>query len=173
MVNAGENRARNGVTDCPESRNEEKFQSMELLDSSRYATKILRILRSTRWNKVSEILRISSRYAKPYLAPRRAARVHGSHQGTCLQVLIVVLPVETHQSRNCFSIIINNIDYLMTSKAMSLTLNVQKDLINTRLMSRRKCKTLDRGRGGNVVLPATVGQNLSTAVKGAAFVYDV
>ncbi|KAD7477644.1 hypothetical protein E3N88_00780 [Mikania micrantha] len=72
MVNVGENRARNGVTDCPESRNEEKSQSMELLDSS-----------------------------------------------------------------------------------------------------RMKCKTLDRGRGGNVVLPAAVGQNLSTAVKGATFAYDV
>ncbi|KAD5317323.1 hypothetical protein E3N88_17269 [Mikania micrantha] len=33
-------------------------------------------------------------------------------------------------------------------------------------------KTLDRGRGGNVVLPAAVGQNLSTAVKGAASAYD-
>ncbi|KAD6454465.1 hypothetical protein E3N88_09171 [Mikania micrantha] len=32
--------------------------------------------------------------------------------------------------------------------------------------------TLDRGRGGNVVLPAAVGQNLSTAVKGAASAYD-
>ncbi|KAD7477504.1 hypothetical protein E3N88_00640 [Mikania micrantha] len=31
----GENRAQNGVTDCPESRNEENFQSIELLDSSR------------------------------------------------------------------------------------------------------------------------------------------
>ncbi|KAD4585199.1 hypothetical protein E3N88_22800 [Mikania micrantha] len=29
MVNVGENRARNGVTDCPESRKEGKFQSME------------------------------------------------------------------------------------------------------------------------------------------------
>ncbi|KAD6454628.1 hypothetical protein E3N88_09334 [Mikania micrantha] len=46
-------------------------------------------------------------------------------------------------------------------------------LRDTRLMSRMKCKTLDRGRGGNVVLPAAVGQNLSTAVKGAAFAYDV
>ncbi|KAD3640254.1 hypothetical protein E3N88_29477 [Mikania micrantha] len=35
MMNVGENRARNGVTDCPESRNEENFQSIELLDSSR------------------------------------------------------------------------------------------------------------------------------------------
>ncbi|KAD6119437.1 hypothetical protein E3N88_10708 [Mikania micrantha] len=36
MMNVGENRARNGVTDCPESRNEENFQSIELLDSSRH-----------------------------------------------------------------------------------------------------------------------------------------
>ncbi|KAD3337549.1 hypothetical protein E3N88_33069 [Mikania micrantha] len=35
MMNVGGNRARNGVTDCPESRNEENFQSIELLDSSR------------------------------------------------------------------------------------------------------------------------------------------
>ncbi|KAD2805627.1 hypothetical protein E3N88_39004 [Mikania micrantha] len=55
MVNVGENRARNGVTDCPESRNEEKFQSMELLDSSRYATERLRILHGTRWTKISKI----------------------------------------------------------------------------------------------------------------------
>ncbi|KAD6453492.1 hypothetical protein E3N88_08197 [Mikania micrantha] len=90
MMNVGENRARNGVTDCPESRNEENFQSIELLDSS----------------------------------------------------------------RNCFSIIINNINYLMTFKAMSLTLNVQKDLIR------------------NEVLLAAVGQNLNTTVKGAVYDYD-
>ncbi|KAD3336304.1 hypothetical protein E3N88_31823 [Mikania micrantha] len=74
MVNVGENRARNGVTDCLESRNEENFQSMELLDSSRYATERLRILRGTRWTKISEILRISSRYAKPFWAPCRGTR---------------------------------------------------------------------------------------------------
>ncbi|KAC9514747.1 hypothetical protein E3N88_45719 [Mikania micrantha] len=51
MMNVGENRARNGVTDCPESQNEEKFQSMELLDSSQYATERLRTLRGTRWLK--------------------------------------------------------------------------------------------------------------------------
>ncbi|KAD5803467.1 hypothetical protein E3N88_14827 [Mikania micrantha] len=45
MVNVGENRARNGVTDSPKSRNEGKFQSMELLDLSRYATERLRTLR--------------------------------------------------------------------------------------------------------------------------------
>ncbi|KAD5960996.1 hypothetical protein E3N88_12469 [Mikania micrantha] len=45
MMNVGENRARNGITDCPESRNEENFQSIGLLDSSRYATERLRTLR--------------------------------------------------------------------------------------------------------------------------------
>ncbi|KAD3338015.1 hypothetical protein E3N88_33536 [Mikania micrantha] len=90
MMNVGGNRARNGVTDCPESRNEENFQSIELLDSS----------------------------------------------------------------RNYLSIIINNINYLMTFKTMSLTLNVQKDLIR------------------NEVLLAAVGQNLNTTVKGAVYDYD-
>ncbi|KAC9469346.1 hypothetical protein E3N88_45784 [Mikania micrantha] len=46
MVNVGENRARNGVTDSPKLRNEGKFQSMELLDLSRYATERLRTLRA-------------------------------------------------------------------------------------------------------------------------------
>ncbi|KAD3640516.1 hypothetical protein E3N88_29739 [Mikania micrantha] len=45
IMNVGENRAQNGVTDCPESRNEENFQSMELPNSSRYATERLRTLR--------------------------------------------------------------------------------------------------------------------------------
>ncbi|KAD1495154.1 hypothetical protein E3N88_42730 [Mikania micrantha] len=71
MVSVGENRAQNGVTDCPESRNEENFQSMEFLGSSRYAKERLRILCGTRWTKISEILRISSRYAKPFWAPCR------------------------------------------------------------------------------------------------------
>ncbi|KAD4179287.1 hypothetical protein E3N88_27878 [Mikania micrantha] len=37
MVNVGENGTRNGVTDCPEAKNEEVFQSIELVVSSRYA----------------------------------------------------------------------------------------------------------------------------------------
>ncbi|KAD5803377.1 hypothetical protein E3N88_14737 [Mikania micrantha] len=135
MVNVGENRARNGVMDCPKSWNEEKSQSIEFLDSSRYATKRLRILRGTRWSKISEIFRISSRYAKPYLAPRRGRR--------------------------------------RVRRWRKLTTSSDLHAEDTRLMSRRKCKTLDRGRGGIVVLPAAVGQNLSTAVKGAAFAYDV
>ncbi|KAD4982503.1 hypothetical protein E3N88_19174 [Mikania micrantha] len=57
MVNVGENRARNGVTDCPESRNEGKFQSMEFLDSSRYTTKRLRILRDLDFER-NDIVRI-------------------------------------------------------------------------------------------------------------------
>ncbi|KAD3066822.1 hypothetical protein E3N88_34702 [Mikania micrantha] len=83
MMNVGENRARNGVTDCPESRNEENFQSIELLDSSRSRRNI-----------------------------RHSTEVEEEH------------------------------------------------------------KTLDRCRGGTVVLSTTVEQNLSTAVKGAAFAYD-
>ncbi|KAD2171602.1 hypothetical protein E3N88_41704 [Mikania micrantha] len=57
MMNVGENRARNGVTDCPESRNEENFQSMELLDSSRYAKERLRILRDFDFER-NDIVRI-------------------------------------------------------------------------------------------------------------------
>ncbi|KAD3641080.1 hypothetical protein E3N88_30303 [Mikania micrantha] len=37
MVNAGENRARNEVMDCSEAKNEEKFRSIGLVGSSRYA----------------------------------------------------------------------------------------------------------------------------------------
>ncbi|KAD4179972.1 hypothetical protein E3N88_28563 [Mikania micrantha] len=47
MMNVGENRVRNGVLDCPESKNEEKFLSIELLDSSRYAKARLRVLRES------------------------------------------------------------------------------------------------------------------------------
>ncbi|KAD7477741.1 hypothetical protein E3N88_00877 [Mikania micrantha] len=43
MMNVCENRARNGVTDCPESRNEENFQSIELLDSSRKVAGFIRV----------------------------------------------------------------------------------------------------------------------------------
>ncbi|KAD4385858.1 hypothetical protein E3N88_26027 [Mikania micrantha] len=37
MMNVGENREQNGVRECPESKNEEKFPSIELIRSSRYA----------------------------------------------------------------------------------------------------------------------------------------
>ncbi|KAD2805878.1 hypothetical protein E3N88_39255 [Mikania micrantha] len=57
MMNMGENRARNGVTDCPKSRNKEKFQSMELLDSSRYATERLRTLRAAVGQNLSTAVR--------------------------------------------------------------------------------------------------------------------
>ncbi|KAD4179966.1 hypothetical protein E3N88_28557 [Mikania micrantha] len=54
MMNVGENRARNGVTDFPESQNEvfvEKWGKW----SSRYAKEELRTLRGTRCLKISEI----------------------------------------------------------------------------------------------------------------------
>ncbi|KAD5960322.1 hypothetical protein E3N88_11794 [Mikania micrantha] len=80
-------------------------------------------------------------------------------------------------SRNLSSEIINNINYLMTIKAMSLTLDVQKDSISKISLRSEKVRKgrgasklcfssdIDRGRGRNVVLPAAVGQNLSTAVE--------
>ncbi|KAC9196936.1 hypothetical protein E3N88_46208 [Mikania micrantha] len=44
-MNEEENHARNGVTDCPESRNEENHKDIMLWDSSRYAKVVLRFLR--------------------------------------------------------------------------------------------------------------------------------
>ncbi|KAD1768272.1 hypothetical protein E3N88_42323 [Mikania micrantha] len=119
MVNVGENRARNGVTDCPESRNEEKFQRMELLDSSRYATERLRILRGTRWPKISKI-------PPDFFAVREA--------------------LFGFSSRNLSIEIINNINYLMTIKAMSLTLDVQKDSISKISLRSEKVR---KGRGAS------------------------
>ncbi|KAD4385404.1 hypothetical protein E3N88_25572 [Mikania micrantha] len=37
MVNIGENRARNGVPDCPESQNEENSKNVKVKGSRRYA----------------------------------------------------------------------------------------------------------------------------------------
>ncbi|KAD4180121.1 hypothetical protein E3N88_28712 [Mikania micrantha] len=47
MMNVGENRAKNGVLDSPESKNEEKLLSVGRLDPSRYAMEGLRILRES------------------------------------------------------------------------------------------------------------------------------
>ncbi|KAD6796096.1 hypothetical protein E3N88_06992 [Mikania micrantha] len=66
MLNVGENRVKNGDLDCPEMKNEEKFLSIEQLGSSRYAKDGLKVLGDTRWNKISEILQISSRISEPY-----------------------------------------------------------------------------------------------------------
>ncbi|KAD5507399.1 hypothetical protein E3N88_15102 [Mikania micrantha] len=127
MVNVGENRARNGVTDCPESRNEDKIENI-------------------------------------WISPTRAVRpIPKSHEGRCAWLGWRL------QMRNLSSETINNINYLMTIKAMSLTLNVQKDSIRYhcevrkyRPRSSRKC---------DMKVPAAVGQNMSTAVKGAAYAY--
>ncbi|KAD2805343.1 hypothetical protein E3N88_38720 [Mikania micrantha] len=54
MMNVGEKRAQNGVLDCPESKNEEKFLSIDRMGSSRYAEVGLRVLRDA-W-KISKIL---------------------------------------------------------------------------------------------------------------------
>ncbi|KAD4585243.1 hypothetical protein E3N88_22844 [Mikania micrantha] len=181
MVNVGENRARNGVTDCPESRNEEKFKSMELLDSSRYATKWLRILRGTRWTKKSEILRISSRYAKicfdllrvEHIRSRtppdeffiiqtqiEAIRSYRSHEGSSLQVLIVVLPAETHRIR--ITPLVPVYEESCYRKISSKECFQEKKVFKHRPRSRRKC---------DIEVPAAVGQNLSTAMRKTVYDY--
>ncbi|KAD6118811.1 hypothetical protein E3N88_10082 [Mikania micrantha] len=55
MMNVGENRVRNGVRECSESKNEENFLSIELMASSRYGEASLRVLDGTRWTKISKI----------------------------------------------------------------------------------------------------------------------
>ncbi|KAD1053250.1 hypothetical protein E3N88_43354 [Mikania micrantha] len=47
VMNVGENRVQNGVLDGLESKNEENFLSIELLDSSRYAKDRMRVLRES------------------------------------------------------------------------------------------------------------------------------
>ncbi|KAD3640288.1 hypothetical protein E3N88_29511 [Mikania micrantha] len=114
MMNVGENRVQNGVLDCPKSKNEEKFLSIERMDSSRYAMEGLRVLRGTRCLENILDSRISSRYAKPNLAsgrevyqtkfeaskqPSEATRSHQSQQESFLQVLIIVLTADIRQIR--------------------------------------------------------------------------
>ncbi|KAD6118776.1 hypothetical protein E3N88_10047 [Mikania micrantha] len=94
MMNVGVNRARNGVTDCPELRNEENFQSIELLDSSR----LHEMLSYLQISNKKATRRTSDEFSSSKLK-FEAARVDGSHPGTCLQVLIVVLAVELCQIR--------------------------------------------------------------------------
>ncbi|KAD2805272.1 hypothetical protein E3N88_38649 [Mikania micrantha] len=48
MMNVGENRAQNGVLDCPKLKNEENFLSIGRKGSSRYAEVGLRVLRGVR-----------------------------------------------------------------------------------------------------------------------------
>ncbi|KAD6119279.1 hypothetical protein E3N88_10550 [Mikania micrantha] len=73
MMNVSKNRVQNGVLDCPESKNEENFLSIELLDSSRYSKDMLRVLGGTRWTKYQRFFRISSLYAKNSLASLRVS----------------------------------------------------------------------------------------------------
>ncbi|KAD3642349.1 hypothetical protein E3N88_31573 [Mikania micrantha] len=89
MMNVGENRAPNGVLDCPKSKNEEKFLSVGRMGSSRYAEVGLRVLRGTRCMENIED------------SPEklRGLRTQGTHQGSFLQDLIVVLKSEIRQIR--------------------------------------------------------------------------
>ncbi|KAD2393242.1 hypothetical protein E3N88_40219 [Mikania micrantha] len=128
MMNVGENRAQNGVLDCPESKNEEKFLSDDRMGSSRYAMEKLSFLRdlfgtSSRYAtgvalQQSDLLhQISCKMkfyffyslllhfqAKNQLLPPskhhfKPIRSQGSHQGSFLQVLIVVLTADIRQIR--------------------------------------------------------------------------
>ncbi|KAD6796560.1 hypothetical protein E3N88_07456 [Mikania micrantha] len=91
MMNVGENRVQNGVLDCPESKNEEKFLSVERLDSSRYAKEGSRVLCDAQIRRPDEIS--SSKFNS------EAIRSHRLHQGSSLQALIVVLTAELCQIR--------------------------------------------------------------------------
>ncbi|KAD4586581.1 hypothetical protein E3N88_24182 [Mikania micrantha] len=71
MMNVGKNREQNGVRECPESKNEEKFISIELWGSSRYAEAGLRVLGGTRWTKISDIPPDFFAVREAFLAPRR------------------------------------------------------------------------------------------------------
>ncbi|KAD4585938.1 hypothetical protein E3N88_23539 [Mikania micrantha] len=153
MVNVGENRARNGVTDCPETRNEDKIEKWTNLDAlpNPHGTPHLAVWRGA-------------------MRPVSADRKNGLH-------------AELRLNRNMSSEIINNINYLMTIKAMSLTLDVQKDSIRYYCEVRKEGKEeklaecakaqemifqRHRPRSSrkcdNEVL-AVVGQNLSTAIE--------
>ncbi|KAD4887933.1 hypothetical protein E3N88_20006 [Mikania micrantha] len=91
MMNVGENRVQNGVLDCPELKNEEKFLSVEQLDSSRYAKEGLRVLRDAL--QMKNTAKSSSKH------PFEAIRSCGSHPETCFQALIVVLTADIRQIR--------------------------------------------------------------------------
>ncbi|KAD1215670.1 hypothetical protein E3N88_43145 [Mikania micrantha] len=91
MRNVGENRVQNGVLDCPESKNEEKFLSIGFLASSR----ILKLIH------LSNIFNHQTKntHKPPSKLTSEAARVHRSHPGSSLQVLIVVLTADIRQIR--------------------------------------------------------------------------
>ncbi|KAD4585937.1 hypothetical protein E3N88_23538 [Mikania micrantha] len=102
--------------------------------------------------------------------------------------MVMVAPVLA--TGNLSSEIINNIDYLMTIKAMSLTLDVQKDSIRYHCEVRKEGKEeklaecakaqemifeRHRPRSSRICdneVPVAVGQNLSTAVQRTVYDYD-
>ncbi|KAD7476911.1 hypothetical protein E3N88_00047 [Mikania micrantha] len=102
MMNVGENRAQNGVLDCPESKNEEKLLSVGRLDPSRKRRKITKCWstgpiavrdgevenppRYAMHVKYLRFLRISSRYAKPFWAPRRESSLYYQFGDTLLHL---------------------------------------------------------------------------------------
>ncbi|KAD4586019.1 hypothetical protein E3N88_23620 [Mikania micrantha] len=112
IENIGENGSRNGVTDCPESKNEEKSLSIGRKGLSRYAEVGLRVLRGTQWLlNISDSRKLRGTRSQNRLSvatknqdfeafkqSSEAIRSHESSQGTCFQVLIVVLKPEIQSS---------------------------------------------------------------------------
>ncbi|KAD5803120.1 hypothetical protein E3N88_14480 [Mikania micrantha] len=74
MMNVSENRARNGVTDFPESRNEVFVEKWEKW-FRRYAKEWLRVLRGTRRRKISAISPKSFAVREAFLVPRRVTTI--------------------------------------------------------------------------------------------------
>ncbi|KAD3336759.1 hypothetical protein E3N88_32278 [Mikania micrantha] len=85
MMKVGENRAQNGVLDCPESKNEEKSLSVGRLDSSRYAMEGSRILRDFMQKKLFSSSCVNSTHQvnkQPFPSSKpfsEAARLHQLH----------------------------------------------------------------------------------------------
>ncbi|KAD4385507.1 hypothetical protein E3N88_25675 [Mikania micrantha] len=119
MVNVGENRARNEVTDCPETRNEDKNRKMD----ENHLGRVILLVPVTR-----------------DLATVR-------HQVSSSSPVLNVLPfwADMHVVKLLYE---NDLNLIM---------------IRHRPRSRRKCV---------MKVPAAVGYNMRTAVKGAAYAYD-
>ncbi|KAD3336899.1 hypothetical protein E3N88_32418 [Mikania micrantha] len=95
MMNVGENRVRNGVLDCPKSKNEEKFLSVDRM-AHRDSSGNSRGTRSPFWLLVA----MKNQDFDAFKQSFEAIRSHESSQGTCFHTLIVVLAAEIRQIRD-------------------------------------------------------------------------
>ncbi|KAD4584155.1 hypothetical protein E3N88_21756 [Mikania micrantha] len=98
MMNMGENRVQNGVTDCPESRNEVSVGKWEKWPS-RYAEEEIRSLRGTRCLEISEISPDFFAVRETHFSYLRGLRTVRLHPGTFIRVHIIFLPAELLRNR--------------------------------------------------------------------------